>query len=130
MLILTATRTTEAAAARWSEFNLDAALWTIPAERIKAGRLHRIPLAPAALALLRRLAEAKISEFVFPSRPGRHLSDGALLAVLKRMKRTDLTVHGFRSSFRDWAAEMTGFSREVCEQALAHSTGSAIVVAY
>ena len=82
LLILTATRTTECIAARWSEFDLGQGLWTIPAERIKAGREHRIPLSPAAVALLRKLAETKVSEFVFPSRPGKPLSNGALLALL------------------------------------------------
>jgi integrase len=130
LLVLTATRTSEAVAARWSELDLDAALWTIPAERIKAGREHRIPLAPAAVALLRKLARARISEFVFPGRPGRPLSDGALLALLKRMGRTDLTVHGFRSSFRDWAAEQTNFPREVAEMALSHAIGDKVEAAY
>jgi integrase len=130
LLILTATRTTECIAARWSELDLAAALWTIPAERIKAGREHRVPLAPAAVALLRKLAEAKISEFVFPGRPGRPLSDGALLKLLKRMQRTDLTVHGLRSSFRDWAAEMTTYPREVAEMALAHAVGDKVEAAY
>ncbi len=130
LLILTATRTTEAIAARWSELDLDAALWTIPAERIKAGREHRVPLAPAALALLRRLAQARIGEFVFPGRPGKPLSNGALLALLRRMERTDLTVHGFRATFRDWAAEHTNFSREVAEMALSHAIGDKVEAAY
>jgi integrase len=130
LLVLTATRTGEAIAARWSEIDLDAALWTLPAERTKAGRVHRIPLAPAVVALLRRLAKAKISEFVFPGRPGRHLSDRALLALLERMQRRDVTVHGFRSSFRDWCAEQTNFSREVAEMALAHAVGDKVEAAY
>jgi integrase len=130
LLILTATRTTEAIAARWSEIDLDAALWTIPAERIKAGREHRVPLSPAAVALLRQLARARISEFVFPGRIGRPLSHGALLAVLMRMKRTDVTVHGFRATFRDWAAEQTNFSREVAEMALSHAIADRVEAAY
>jgi integrase len=130
LLILTATRTTECIAARWSELGLDEALWTIPAERIKAGRLHRVPLAPAALALLRRLAQARIGEFVFPGRPGKPMSNGALLALLRRMERTDLTVHGFRSTFRDWAAEQTNFSREVAEMSLSHAIGDKVEAAY
>jgi integrase len=130
LLILTATRTTEAVASRWSELDLDAALWTLPAERAKAGREHRIPLAPAVVALLRRLAKAKISEFVFSGRPGRHLSDRALLALLERMQRPGLTVHGFRSTFRDWAAEQTNFAREVAEMALAHAIGDKVEAAY
>src|SRR5207302_874206 len=129
LLILTATRTTECIAARWSEFNLHEGLWTIPAERIKAGREHRIPLAPAAVALLHKLADAKINEFVFPGRPGKRLSNGALLALLKRMERTDLTAHGFRSTFRDWAAEQTNFPREVAEMALSHAIGDKVEAA-
>ena len=129
LLILTAARTTEAAASRWSELDLAAALWTIPAERIKSGREHRVPLAPAAVALLRKLARAQISEFVFPGRPGRPLSGGALLALLKRMGRTHLTVHGFRSTFRDWCAD-TGKPADLAEAALAHVTGSAVTRAY
>jgi len=130
LLILTATRTTECIAARWSEFNLDEKLWTLPAERIKAGREHRIPLAPAAVALLRKLAEAKVNEFVFPGRPGKPLSNGALLALLKRMKRADLTAHGFRSTFRDWAAEQTNYPREVAEMALSHAISDKVEAAY
>ena len=103
-----------------------AEIWTIPAERIKAGREHRIPLSPAAIALLRQLAETKVNEFVFPGRPGKPLSDGALLALLKRMKRSDLTTHGFRSTFRDWAAEQTNFPREVAEMALSHAIGDKV----
>ena len=105
-------------------------MWTIPAERMKGGREHRIPLSPAAVALLRKLAQAKISEFVFPGHQGRHLSDGALLALLKRMGRTSLTTHGFRSTFRDWAAEQTNFSREVAEMALSHAVGDKVEAAY
>jgi integrase len=130
LLILTASRTAECVASRWSEFDLAAALWTIPAERIKAGREHRVPLAPTAVALLRKLARARISEFVFPGRSGRPLSDGALLNLLKRILRTDLTVHGFRSTFRDWAAEQTNFSREVAEMALSHAIGDKVEAAY
>jgi len=130
LLILTATRTTECIAARWSEFDLGQGLWTIPAERIKAGREHRIPLSPAAVALLRKLAETKVNEFVFPSRPGKPLSNGALLALLRRMNRSDLTAHGFRSTFRDWAGEQTNFPREVAEMALSHAIGDKVEAAY
>ena len=130
LLILTATRTTEAIAARWSEIDLEQKIWTIPAERIKAGREHRIPLSPAAVALLRQLAETKVNEFVFPGRPGKPLSHGALLALLKRMNGSDLTVHGFRSTFRDWAAEQTNFPRDVAEMALSHAIGDKVEAAY
>ena len=130
LLILTATRTTEAIAARWSEIDLEQKIWTIPAERIKAGREHRIPLSPAAVALLHQLAKTKVSEFVFPGRPGKPLSDGALLALLRRMTGSDLTTHGFRSTFRDWAAEQTNFPREVAEMALSHAIGDKVEAAY
>jgi integrase len=105
-------------------------LWTIPAERIKAGREHRIPLSPAAVALVRQLAETKVNAFVFPSRRGKPLSNGALLALLRRMNRADLTAHGFRSTFRDWAAEQTNFPREVAEMALSHAIGDKVEAAY
>jgi integrase len=124
LLILTATRTSEVIGARWPEFDLDAVTWTIPAERIKAGREHRIPLTAPAVKLLRSLArlrgdDAK-TDFVFPGRGKKHLSNGAILALLDRMGRGDITAHGFRSTFRDWAAECTNFAREVAEMALAH----------
>jgi integrase len=130
LLILTATRTTECIAARWSEIDLENKVWTIPGDRIKAGREHRIPLAPAAVALLRQLAETKVNEFVFPGRPGKPLSNGALLALLKRMNRADLTAHGFRSTFRDWAAEQTNYPREVAEMALSHAIEDKVEAAY
>ncbi len=130
LLILTATRTTEAIAARWFEIDLEQKIWTIPAERIKAGREHRIPLSPAAVALLHQLAKTKDSEFVFPGRPGKPLSDGALLALLRRLTGSDLTTHGFRSTFRDWAAEQTNFPREVAEMALSHAIGDKVEAAY
>jgi integrase len=130
LLILTATRTTEAIAARWSEIDLEQKIWTIPAERIKAGREHRIPLSPAAVAMLHQLAKTKVNEFVFPGQPGKPLSDGALLALLRRMMGSDLTTHGFRSTFRDWAAEQTNFPREVAEMALSHAIGDKVEAAY
>ena len=130
LLILTATRTTEAIAARWFEIDLEQKIWTIPAERIKAGREHRIPLSSAAVALLHQLAKTKVNEFVFPGRPGKPLSDGALLKLLKRMMGSNLTTHGFRSTFRDWAAEQTNFPRDVAEMALSHAIGDKVEAAY
>ena len=128
--ILTATRTSETIGARWSELDPDAALWTIPADRIKAGRAHRVPLSPPALAILKRMRrEHAASEFVFPGKRG-PLSNMALLAVLKRMGRDDITTHGFRSTFRDWAAETTNYPREVAEAALAHVVGDKVEAAY
>ncbi|EIU5573144.1 TPA: tyrosine-type recombinase/integrase [Pseudomonas aeruginosa] len=121
MTILTACRTGEVLGANWDEFDLKAAVWTIPAARMKAAREHRVPLSDAVLALLETLPRVVGSPYLFPSvRKGKHLSNMAMLMALRRMERTDITVHGFRSTFRDWAAEATHYPREVCEQALAH----------
>lgn len=129
--ILTAARSGEVLNARWDEVDFDKALWTIPADRMKAGREHRAPLSPPALTLLRRLLDARTGDFVFPGqKAGRHLSVMAMTMVLRRMKRTDITVHGFRSTFRDWAAEETDFPREIAEAALAHVVGDATERAY
>lgn len=131
LCILTAARTSETINARWDEIDLAAKLWTIPASRIKAGKEHRVPLSAPALALLAQLAEARSGEFVFPGgKAGKPLSNMALLALLKRMGRGELTVHGFRSAFRDWAAERTHFPREVAEMALAHAIGDKVEAAY
>jgi integrase len=98
---------------------------------MKAGKEHRVPLSQPALAILRRLSASRQSPFVFPSaRTGRPLSNMAMLMLLERMGRSDLTVHGFRSTFRDWAAERTNFLREVAEQALAHSLTDKVEAAY
>lgn len=119
--ILTATRTSEAVGARWAE--IDGTTWTIPGDRMKSGREHRVPLAEAAQVIvddMRRLRGDR-DHFVFPGgRPGKPLSNMALLAVLRRMHRAEITVHGFRSAFRDWCGEQTNFPREVAEAALAH----------
>jgi integrase len=129
--ILTAVRTGEAIGARWAEVNLGEGLWTIPAGRTKAHREHRVPLAPAAIAVLKKMRERAESEFVFPGmRAGTPLSSSAMSGLLDRMGRADLTVHGFRSTFRDWAAEQTNFAREVCEQALGHVVANAVERAY
>ncbi len=120
LLILTACRTGEVVNARWSEVNLDAAVWIVPAERMKAGREHRVPLSARAVELLRNAETERTGEFVFPGRSSRApLSNMALLMHLRRMGET-ATAHGFRSAFRDWASERTNFPREVCEMALAH----------
>lgn len=119
--VLTATRTGEAIGARWEE--IEGATWTIPSDRIKAGREHRVPLSPAAREIVEvmRGPSSPPEGFVFPGgRTGRPLSNMALLAVLKRMGRAEITVHGFRSAFRDWCGERTNFPREVAEAALAH----------
>jgi integrase len=132
--ILTASRTGEVIGARWGEIDMPAALWIVPAERMKAGREHRVPLSDSALDVLRQAAKLTIksdpASFVFPgSKPGTSLSNMAMLALLRRMGRSDLTTHGFRSSFRDWAAE-TGQPADIAEAALAHVVGDKTVAAY
>jgi integrase len=106
-LILTAARTGEIIGARWDEVDLDERVWVIPETRMKAGREHRVPLSGPALAILKKMNEIRESDFVFPGgRKGNPLSNMAMLAVLKRMGRDDLTAHGFRSTFRDWASSV------------------------
>ena len=137
--ILTAARTGEALGARWAEIDLDAKVWTVPAGRMKAGREHRVPLSNAALAVLakvRPLAVGKGGEPdqaapVFPGpRRALPMSNMVFLMLLRRMKRDDLTAHGFRSTFSDWAAERTAYPREVVEMALAHAVGNKVEAAY
>lgn len=132
--ILTAARTNEAIGARWSEFDFNNATWTIPADRMKAQREHRVPLSKAAIALLRALPRDTESEdgfvFISPRSKNKPLSNMAMLKTLKLMERQDLTVHGFRSTFRDWAAETTGYQDIVVEMALAHTVGNAVEAAY
>ncbi|MCP4781237.1 MAG: integrase arm-type DNA-binding domain-containing protein [Hyphomicrobium sp.] len=128
-LILTAARTNEVLQALWSE--VEDGVWTIPAERMKARREHRVPLSPRCLAILRRATQLSDGgEYVFCGRSAeKTLSNMALLMVLRRMD-LDVTVHGFRSAFRDWAAECTNFTREVCEMALAHTIKDKAEAAY
>jgi integrase len=129
--ILTAARSGEVRGATWSEIDLTSRLWTVPAERMKAGVEHRVPLSPVSLALL--LTLPRRGELVFEGRKaGVQLSDMSLTAVLRRMGRGDITAHGFRSSFRDWCAEAAGnaYSREVCEHALAHRLPDRVEAAY
>jgi integrase len=129
--ILTACRSGEVRGATWDEFDISSATWTIPAGRMKAGREHRVPLSQPALLILGALS--RDSEFVFHGRDvGTPLSDMSLTAVLRRMGRQDITVHGFRSTFRDWCAEAlsNSFPREVCEHALAHSLPDKVEAAY
>jgi integrase len=129
--ILTAARTGEVIGARWEEINIAERLWTIPAARMKADKQHRVPLSDAALAIVGRLAQDRCGDFVFTGGvAGRPLSNMALLALLRRMGRRDLTVHGFRSTFRDWAAERTNFPRDAAEMALAHTIGDKVEAAY
>jgi integrase len=133
--ILAAARSGEVRGATWREINIAEAVWTVPAERMKAGREHRVPLSKAALAILEEMAVARLSEdgdeLVFPGQGSRRpLSDMTLTAVLRRMGRSDLTAHGFRSTFRDWAAETTAYPADVVEMALAHAVGSKVEAAY
>lgn len=130
-LILTATRSGETLGATWSEFDLEKKVWTIPAARMKAAREHRVPLTNRALEIIEKLSEAKTGNFVFPGqKPSRPLSGMAMEMLLRRMKIDDATVHGFRSSFRDWAGNETHFPREVAEAALAHVVGDKAEQAY
>jgi integrase len=129
--ILTAARSGEVLGLRWSEIDLDKALWTVPAERMKAGRVHRVPLCDRAVAILKQLAETCANEFVFAGqKPGKPLSNMAMEMMLRRMKIEAATVHGFRSSFRDWAGNESSFPREVVETALAHVIGDKAEQAY
>jgi integrase len=129
--ILTAARTSEIIGARWDELEFEAKLWTIPASRMKAGKEHRVPLAEPMLAILESMKTIRLGDFVFPGgRAGKPLSNMAMAMVLRRIRRGDLTVHGFRSTFRDWAAECTNFPREVAEVALAHTLSDKVEAAY
>lgn len=130
-LILTAARTGEAIGAAWDEVDFGQATWIIPARRMKAGKEHRVPLSVPALAILHRLYAHRTGEFVFPGvKAGSPLSNMAMLILLGRMGRGDITAHGFRSTFRDWAAELTAFPGEAVEMALAHAVGDKIEAAY
>ncbi|WP_230281378.1 site-specific integrase [Croceicoccus sp. Ery15] len=129
--ILTAARSGEVRGATWGELDLDAAVWTVPAERMKARRAHRVPLSPAAVALFRKAAAIKRAgtDLIFPANSGKSLSDMTLTKVLRDMD-APFTVHGFRSTFRDWAAEQTSLPGEVAEAALAHVVPKAVEAAY
>lgn len=132
-LILTAARTSEVIGASWQEIDLNKGIWTIPANRIKAGRLHRVPLSGRAIAILKTMQDmkSKATDYIFPGlKEGKPLSNTAMLMLLRRMDRDDLTSHGFRSSFRDWCAEQTHYAREVAEAALAHVIGDKTEAAY
>jgi integrase len=131
--ILTAARTGEIIGARWSEIDLLDKTWTVPASRMKAGKEHRVPLSARALAILEEMQthHTRDDDFVFPGgKAGKPLSNMALLMLLRRVGRDDLTAHGFRSTFRDWAAERTNFPSEVAEMALAHAISSKVEAAY
>ena len=131
--ILTAARSGEVLGATWGEFDLEAAVWTVPAARMKAGKEHRVPLSPRALEILSVVQPLNVMDSkgapVFPGSKGGGLSGMAMAMLLRRLDRTE-TVHGFRSAFRDWAAETTSFAHEVCEMALAHTIGNKAEAAY
>ena len=117
----------------WYEVDFEHKLWTVPGERIKAGKEHRVPLSDAAMQLLESLKDTKLvdTDIVFPgTRDHKPLSDITLTAMLRRMQRDDITVHGFRSSFRDWAAEATDYPQEMAEMALAHIVANKVEAAY
>ena len=129
--ILTACRTGEVLNAVWEEIDLDGALWIIPAERTKAGKQHRVPLSEQVIDVLNRLNSNDMEGHVFPGqRRNKPLSSMAMAMQLRRMNRNTITVHGFRSSFRDWASETTSFPQDVCELALAHAIANQTEAAY
>ena len=129
--ILTVSRTQEAIAARWEEIDLTEAVWTVPPDRMKRAREHRVPLVGRALEILVRMEAIRDREFVFPGqKAGRPLSNMALLMVLRRMEIENATTHGFRSCFRDWAGDTTEFQREIAEAAMSHAVGDMTEQAY
>ena len=123
-------RTGEVIGARWSEIDLKDRIWVVPAVRMKSGREHRVPLSSAAVAVLNRMSGSKDGTSLPGRTPGAPLSNMALLMLLGRMNCGDITAHGFRSTFRDWAAERTNFPNEVVEMALAHTVASKTEAAY
>jgi integrase len=125
-VILTACRTNEALQARWNEVDLDTRVWTIPAKRMKAGKEHRVPLSSAAIAVLAGMQRGERAAYIFEGAQ----SPRVLRRLLQRMRRVDITVHGFRSSFRDWCSEHANFPAEVAEKALGHATKDKVVSAY
>lgn len=138
LTVLTAVRSNETRFATWGEFDLDAGVWSIPVTRMKMKEPHVIPLAPPAVALMRRLAgermaldgELAADGLVFTHSGGKAISDMTMLKVLRDMKFAGVTVHGFRSSFTDWAAEQTEFPKEIADKALAHTVPNAVEAAY
>jgi integrase len=130
-LVLTAARTGEVVGATWDEIDLGTKTWTIPAARMKAHREHRVPLSPRALTILKAMQAARHCDYVFPGvKEGKPIHESSMLWMLGRMDCDGITAHGFRSTFRDWAAERTSFPREIAELALAHSVGSGVEQAY
>ena len=131
LTILTAARSGEVMGALWAEIDREKAVWTVPGSRMKGGREHRVPLSPQALTILDRLYDIRQGDFVFLGlKRDRPLSHSAMLRTLSRLQGEGATTHGFRSAFRDWAAETTSFPGEVCEAALAHAIGNKTEAAY
>jgi integrase len=129
-VILTACRSGEALKATWDEIDMEKGVWTIPSSRMKAGKEHRVPLSDAALAVLDRAKKIRHSDYVFPGvRSGKPMSDMSLTMLVRRL-HDGITVHGFRSAFRDWAAEVTHYPHEAAEMALAHVVGNKVEAAY
>jgi integrase len=129
-LILTATRTNELLRAKWSEVDLEHSVWIIPAQRMKAGREHRVPLSSRCVRILERAKVLSAGDaYVFAGHSGKPMSNMVFLMALRRMELA-ITAHGFRSAFRDWASERTNFPREVCEMALAHTIRNKAEAAY
>lgn len=136
--ILTAVRTSEATKAQWEEIDIEQKIWSLSEERTKTGKVHRVPLSDRAVDVLNRTGimagSSNTNEragWIFPARKReKSISNMAMLMLLRRLERTDITVHGFRSTFRDWAAEKTDFPREIIESALGHSLGNAVELAY
>lgn len=130
-LILTAARTGEVIGASWGEIDIENKVWVVPAERMKGGQEHRVPLSAASLQILTQMKEVATSNYVFPGgKKNRPLSNMAFLQLLKRMARADITGHGFRSTFRDWTSELTAYPNEVAEKALAHTISNKVEAAY
>jgi integrase len=130
-ITLTAVRLGEATGATWDEIDLEAKTWTIPASRMKADQEHRVPLSDAAISVLKTVREIRQSDYVFAGfKPGRPIGGDALRELIKKLAGADVTVHGLRSTFRDWAAEQTNVQREVAEMALAHAIPNAVEAAY
>jgi integrase len=130
-ITLTAARVGEAVEATWNEIDLETRVWTIPAGRMKADKEHKVPLSDAAVAILKDMLAIRHSDYIFPGkRSARHVGANTLLRIAKEAAGIDITTHGLRSTFRDWAAECTSFDNNVIEMALAHAIPSAVEAAY
>lgn len=131
LAILTGCRTGEVLDAPWSEFDLEAGIWTIPAQRMKNKLVHRVPLIPATMAILKPLHEARAGDYVFPGqKPGRPLSEMAMEMMMRRMDAKPYTVHGFRATFKDWCTDEASFQWDIVEGSLSHKVGSSVAQAY